>query len=52
MGGIVYKVADAAFREVVKNDDMVGNREHQRLFGDEIAKLPGCRNDRILLCDD
>jgi hypothetical protein len=46
IGGSVYKVADAVFKEVVKNDDMVGDRERRRASGDERAKLPKCRNDR------
>jgi hypothetical protein len=46
IGGSVYKVADAVFKEVVKNDDMVGDGEHRRASGDERAKLPKCRSDK------
>lgn len=47
IGGSVYKVADAVFEEVVKNDDMVGDGERRRASGAEMSKWQG-----MSLCDD
>ncbi len=44
-GGTVESVFLAVCRSAMEQDECTGSGEHQELFSEDIAKLPGCRND-------
>lgn len=44
-GGTVESVATIVFEQAMAHDECAGNGEARQLWGDEIDKLPACRND-------
>lgn len=44
-GGTTMSAALACFDGAMNQDQYLGDGEHQRIFGEEIEKLPECRND-------
>lgn len=44
-GGSVESVALMLFKNAMDQDELAGDGEHMRCFGEDIEKLPKCRND-------
>lgn len=45
-GGTVAAVATMLFQKAMEKDECSGDGNHQDVFGDEIERLPDCRNDK------